>query len=197
LGVETGRPSFLPKKYDQTIPAEMRFASNGLGPGAAVSFQQDVSVWRNSREADCHSDGWRDTGQFSKDASIAGIDLSIGSSHRRRGQQLKQVAELVLSLNQIALAEGLHFAESFDMNLYTALKVLKSDAASSRVMDSMGPKMLESDCDPEVTLNQLDQHLTSMRTIMQRTESKRIRIPLLEAQSCYSWKQLRTKVAEH
>ena len=98
---------------------------------------------------------------------------SVGS-----GQQMKLVANLVLGLNRAALAEGLHFAETFDMNLSTVLNVLRTGAAYSRVMDSKGWKMINSEFEPQARLSQ---HLKDVRLILAHAEAARTELPLSQA----------------
>ncbi len=91
------------------------------------------------------------------------------------GQEMKLVANLVLGLNRAAMAEGLHFARTFDLDLNTVLEVLKSGAAYSAVMDTKGKKMIEEDFQPQARLSQ---HLKDVRLILQHAQNAGTKLPL-------------------
>jgi putative dehydrogenase len=54
---------------------------------------------------------------------------------------MKLVSNLVLGLNRAALAEGLAFARSLDLDDEATLQVLTGTMAYSRIMDTKGRKM--------------------------------------------------------
>jgi 3-hydroxyisobutyrate dehydrogenase-like beta-hydroxyacid dehydrogenase len=58
------------------------------------------------------------------------------------GANTKLVVNLVLSLNRMALAEGLTLAAKAGLDQAQALKVLKKSAAASRAMDQKGDRMV-------------------------------------------------------
>lgn len=93
------------------------------------------------------------------------------------GQQMKLVANLVLGLNRAALAEGLHFAASFGMNLHTVLDVLKSGAAYSRAMDAKGLRMVEQSFEPQARLSQ---HLKDVRLMLSHAQQTNTCLPLTQ-----------------
>ena len=59
------------------------------------------------------------------------------------GANMKLVVNLVLSLNRMALAEGLTLAAKAGLDQALALKVLKQSAASSSAMDQKGDRMVK------------------------------------------------------
>jgi len=59
------------------------------------------------------------------------------------GANTKLVVNLVLSLNRMALAEGLTLAAKAGLDQAQALKVLKKSAASSSAMDQKGDRMVQ------------------------------------------------------
>ena len=72
------------------------------------------------------------------------------------GARAKLVVNLVLGLNRLALAEGLTFGLKQGLDGAKLLEVLKDSAASSKVMDLKGERMLQGRFDPE---GKLSQHL--------------------------------------
>lgn len=61
------------------------------------------------------------------------------------GANTKLVVNLVLSLNRMALAEGLTLAAKAGLDQAQALKVLKKSAAYSKAMDQKGDRMVKKD----------------------------------------------------
>jgi len=59
------------------------------------------------------------------------------------GANTKLVVNLVLSLNRMALAEGLTLAAKAGLDQAQALKVLKQSAAASRAMEQKGDRMVK------------------------------------------------------
>lgn len=92
-----------------------------------------------------------------------------------KGIQAKLVANLVLGLNRLALAEGLMVAETLRLDLDNVLQLLKSSAAYSRVMDTKGNKMLRNDFIAEARLSQ---HLKDVNVILAMGERLRLTLPV-------------------
>lgn len=88
---------------------------------------------------------------------------------------LKLVVNLVLGLNRAALAEGLALAEACGLPLVDVLTVLQQSPASSRIMDSKGPKMLARDYAPQA---HLAQHLKDVRLIRELAARQGAAVPL-------------------
>ena len=93
------------------------------------------------------------------------------------GQETKLVANLVLGLNRAALAEGLHLARLLDLDLSLTLDVLRFGASYSRIMDTKGKRMINSDFAPEARLSQ---HLKDVRLILERARNYETKLPLSE-----------------
>jgi 3-hydroxyisobutyrate dehydrogenase-like beta-hydroxyacid dehydrogenase len=108
-------------------------------------------------------------------ASWGGRTLHVGESGD--GARLKLVTNLVLGLNRAALAEGLALADAMGLDPTMALKVLRSGAAYSRIMDSKGEKMITGNFTPQARLSQ---HLKDVRLILQSAAQNGITLPLSE-----------------
>ncbi len=91
------------------------------------------------------------------------------------GQEMKLVANLVLGLNRAVLAEGLHFAKTFNLQPNVVLDVLKSGAAYSRVMDTKGSKMIEQEFAPQARLSQ---HLKDVNLMLDHAQKAQTVLPL-------------------
>lgn len=91
------------------------------------------------------------------------------------GARMKLVSNLVLGLNRAVLAEGLAFAQACGLDPARALEVLQAGAASSRVMETKGRKMIERDFAPQA---RLAQHLKDVRLILAEGERTGAALPL-------------------
>ena len=100
----------------------------------------------------------------------------VGSSGN--AAKMKLVSNLVLGLNRAALAEGLAFAESLEIDLASALKVLQGSGAYSKQMDSKGSKMVAGDYSLQARLSQ---HLKDVRLILQTASESKLSLPLSQA----------------
>jgi 3-hydroxyisobutyrate dehydrogenase-like beta-hydroxyacid dehydrogenase len=89
----------------------------------------------------------------------------------------KLVANLVLGLHRAVLAEGLNLAERCGLDGPAMLEMLRSGLAYSRVMDTKGRKMLESDFTPEARLRQ---HHKDVRLILELATRCGAQVPLSE-----------------
>ncbi len=93
------------------------------------------------------------------------------------GSQMKLVTNLVLGLNRAALAEGLVFAQALGLSLDSALAVLKSSMAYSRIMDTKGTKMIARDFSPQA---KLDQHAKDVKLMLNNAANSQLHLPLSE-----------------
>lgn len=93
------------------------------------------------------------------------------------GSRMKLVFNMALGLHRLALAESLAFAESQGIAAEQALRVLQAGAASSRVMENKGPRMVSGDFAPEARLSQ---HLKDVRLMQQVAARSGAEIPLTE-----------------
>lgn len=92
--------------------------------------------------------------------------------------KMKLVSNLVLGLNRAALGEGLALAESLDIDLDSALKVLQGSGAYSKQMDSKGPKMVAGDYSAQARLSQ---HLKDVRLMLQIAKESGLVLQLTQA----------------
>lgn len=93
------------------------------------------------------------------------------------GSKMKLVSNLVLGLNRAALAEGLSFARSLELDDEATLRVLTGTMAYSRIMDTKGRKMIEGDFGTQARLSQ---HLKDVRLMLDAAETDGLRLPLSE-----------------
>jgi 3-hydroxyisobutyrate dehydrogenase-like beta-hydroxyacid dehydrogenase len=93
------------------------------------------------------------------------------------GARMKLVSNLVLGLNRAALAEGLVFAEALGLDVEAALEVLMSSMSYSRIMDTKGRKMIESDFRTQARLSQ---HLKDVRLMLEAAAATGQALPLTE-----------------
>jgi 3-hydroxyisobutyrate dehydrogenase-like beta-hydroxyacid dehydrogenase len=93
------------------------------------------------------------------------------------GGRAKLAVNLVLGLNRLAMAEGLVFAERLGLDPAAFLKVARSSAAYSQVMDVKGAKMTRGEFAPE---GRVTQHLKDVHLMLEQAERVKQRLPLLE-----------------
>jgi 3-hydroxyisobutyrate dehydrogenase-like beta-hydroxyacid dehydrogenase len=93
------------------------------------------------------------------------------------GGRAKLAINLILGLNRMALAEGLVFAERLGLDPAAFLKVARTSAASSQVMDTKGPKMVSRDFAPE---GYVRQHLKDVHLMLDQARQIGQTLPLLE-----------------
>lgn len=90
------------------------------------------------------------------------------------GQRAKLVVNLVLGLNRLALAEGLHLGAQAGIDGATLLGVLKATPAWSKVMDTKGKRMVDHAFEPEARLRQ---HLKDVELILALGEREGADLP--------------------
>jgi 3-hydroxyisobutyrate dehydrogenase-like beta-hydroxyacid dehydrogenase len=93
------------------------------------------------------------------------------------GGRAKLAVNLILGLNRLALAEGLVFAGRLGLDPAAFLKVARSSAAYSQVMDVKGAKMTRDEFSAE---GRVAQHLKDVHLMLEQAERARQRLPLLE-----------------
>ena len=93
------------------------------------------------------------------------------------GSKMKLVSNLVLGLNRAALAEGLAFARSLDLDDEATLQVLTGTMAYSRIMDTKGRKMIEGDFRTQAKLSQ---HLKDVHLMIDAAGAAGLGLPLSE-----------------
>ncbi|HET8919010.1 MAG TPA: NAD(P)-dependent oxidoreductase [Xanthobacteraceae bacterium] len=93
------------------------------------------------------------------------------------GGRAKLAINLILGLNRLALAEGLVFASRLGLDAAAFLQVARASAASSQVMDTKGPKMVDGDFAPE---GRVRQTLKDTHLMMDQARKLGQELPLLE-----------------
>ena len=81
------------------------------------------------------------------------------------GGRAKLAVNLILGLNRLALAEGLTFAQRLGLDPAAFLKVVRTSAAYSQVMDVKGGKMVSGDFAPE---GRITQHLKDVHLMQEQ-----------------------------
>jgi 3-hydroxyisobutyrate dehydrogenase-like beta-hydroxyacid dehydrogenase len=89
----------------------------------------------------------------------------------------KLAINLILGLNRLALAEGLVFAERLGLAPELFLKVARSSAAHSQVMDVKGSKMIRGEFAAE---GRVAQHLKDVHLMLEQAQRLRQPLALLE-----------------
>jgi putative dehydrogenase len=101
------------------------------------------------------------------------------------GGRAKLAVNLILGLNRLALAEGLAFAERLGLDPAAFLKVARSSAAYSQIMDVKGARMIERAFEPEgrarQTLKDAQLMLAQARTVGQELPLLTVHAEVLEA----------------
>src|SRR6476659_9986570 len=93
------------------------------------------------------------------------------------GGRAKLAVNLILGLNRLALAEGLVFAERLGLDPEAFLKVARSSAAYSQVMDVKGAKMIRGEFAAE---GRITQHLKDVHLMLEQAERIKQQLPMLE-----------------
>jgi len=93
------------------------------------------------------------------------------------GGRAKLAVNLILGLNRVALAEGLVFATRLGLDPNAFLKIARSSAAYSQVMDTKGVKMAASDFAPE---GRARQTLKDVHLMLEQAQRLGQGLPLLE-----------------
>ena len=93
------------------------------------------------------------------------------------GGRAKLAVNLILGLNRLAVAEGLVFAQRLGLDPEAFLKVARSSAAHSQVMDIKGAKMIRGEFAAE---GRISQHLKDVHLMLEQAERVKQQLPLLE-----------------
>ena len=101
------------------------------------------------------------------------------------GGRAKLAVNLILGLNRLALAEGLAFAERLGLDPAAFLKVARSSAAYSQIMDVKGERMVRRAFEPEgrarQTLKDVQLMLAQARAVGQELPLLKVHAEVLEA----------------
>ncbi len=93
------------------------------------------------------------------------------------GSRAKLAINHILALNRLALAEGLVFAARMGLDPAAFLKVARSSAAASQVMDTKGPKMIAGEFLAE---GRVRQSLKDARLMLDQARKRGQQLPLLQ-----------------
>ncbi len=93
------------------------------------------------------------------------------------GSRAKLAINHILALNRLALAEGLVFAARMGLDPAAFLKVARSSAAASQVMDTKGPKMIAGEFLAE---GRVRQSLKDARLMLDQARKRGQQSPLLQ-----------------
>ena len=93
------------------------------------------------------------------------------------GGRAKLAVNLILGLNRLAVAEGLVFAERLGLDPEAFLKVARTSAAYSQVMDVKGAKMIRGEFTAE---GRITQHLKDVHLMLEQAERIKQQLPMLE-----------------
>ena len=142
---------------DATISGSSAQARDGEALYMLGGRDKDVAAWEDVLAA--LTERWRHVGPS-------------GS-----GSRMKLVVNLILGLNRAALAEGLAFAETLDLDLGGVVAVLEESMAYSRIMDTKAGKMVDGDYSTQARLSQ---HRKDVATILGLAERRGQGLPLSE-----------------
>lgn len=114
--------------------------------------------------------------------AVAPVLRALFASHFHIGKigdagRAKLAINLILGLNRLALAEGLVFAERLGLDPDLFLKVARSSAASSQVMQVKGTKMIRGEFTAE---GRITQHLKDVHLMLDQAQRLRQPLALLE-----------------
>ena len=103
-------------------------------------------------------------------SQLTTIFTAISRAHYRLGElgngnRAKLAINLVLGLNRAALAEGLVFAEKIGLKPAEFLSLARVSAASSQVMDTKGPLMINQSFEPQGRILQSAKDFNLIRQI--------------------------------
>src|SRR5262252_10201334 len=121
-------------------------------------------------------------GDAGKLDEVARILDAVFSSYFHTGPagsagRTKLAINLILGLNRLALAEGLVFAERLGLDPELFLKVARSSAAYSQVMEVKGSKMIHGEFTAE---GRIAQHLKDVHLMLDQAQRLRQPLALLE-----------------
>jgi 3-hydroxyisobutyrate dehydrogenase-like beta-hydroxyacid dehydrogenase len=105
--------------------------------------------------------------------AVAKKTFYLGASGN--GSKAKLATNLVLGLNRLVLAEGLHFAEILGLDIREFLPLLKTTPAYSTAMDVKGEKMINGDYTPQ---SKVCQHYKDLVMILQYARKEKKDLPL-------------------
>jgi 3-hydroxyisobutyrate dehydrogenase-like beta-hydroxyacid dehydrogenase len=118
------------------------------------------------------------------DAATAVLDIlspqRVNVGHIGDASRTKLAINLILQNNRAALAEGIVFAESLDLDPAVFLATARQSAAYSKVMDSKGQKMLTRDFAPQ---SHISQTLKDAELILGEAKRQNLMLPMTATQA--------------
>lgn len=81
------------------------------------------------------------------------------------GQKTKLVNQLVGAMNLLGAVEGIRLARAAGLNLETTLKAISSGAASSWMLNNLGPKILQEDFAPGFSMRLQHKDMTLLKDL--------------------------------
>ena len=91
------------------------------------------------------------------------------------GSYMKLIANLIMGLNGMVLAEGLTLARRAGLDPAQTLEILRHGAAASKILDVRGPLMVEGRFDP---LMKIDLFLKDIRLMLEAGQDLHVPLPL-------------------
>ncbi|WP_127143020.1 NAD(P)-dependent oxidoreductase [Pelagibacterium montanilacus] len=95
------------------------------------------------------------------------------------GMKLKYVANLLVSIHNLATAEALLLAEKSGLDLQTTFDVISSGAGNSRMFEVRGPLMVSGEYEPATM--KMDVYIKDVMLILEHARNARCPVPLMAA----------------
>ncbi len=168
LDTTTGRPDDIREDHERLAKRDVRLidvcllgSSQTIGEGRALAL----------------------VGDRQEEADYADLLLCFSKAQYYfdapgQGNRVKLIANLVIGLNRLVLAEALGLASRGGFNLEAILDVLRAGDAYSVAMDTKGPKMVSGAYEPAVA--RLGQHAKDVGLIVEYARQVGAEVPLSE-----------------
>lgn len=95
------------------------------------------------------------------------------------GMKIKYVANLLVSIHNLAAAEALLLAERSGLDLQTTFDVIASGAGTSRMFEVRGPLMVSGEYEPATM--KMDVYIKDVMLILEHARNARCPVPLMAA----------------
>jgi 3-hydroxyisobutyrate dehydrogenase-like beta-hydroxyacid dehydrogenase len=170
LDVSTGRPGDLVEDHARLAERGVRLVDACIVGSSQVASEGQAVAFVGDREAD-------GAAYDALLATVAKERYYLGGPGA--GCRAKLVANLVIGLHRMVLAEALGLAEAAGLDPAQALAVLRAGGTHSAVMDAKGPRMLARDYEPPAA--RLSQHAKDVGLILELAEEVGASVPLTQA----------------
>jgi 3-hydroxyisobutyrate dehydrogenase-like beta-hydroxyacid dehydrogenase len=168
LDTTTGRPEDIEEDSRRLAGMGVKLADVCLvGSSQVIAEGRAVALVGDARETAAYADALN---VFSKAQYFLGAP--------GQGSRVKLIANLVLGLNRLALAEGLGLADRAGFDLGMILDILKIGDTYSVVMDTKGAKMVSGNYEPPVA--RLAQHAKDVHLILDYARQLGASLPVTE-----------------